>query len=147
MTEELVQVEGRRPLGVLVVAAIQLLRGVLLVGQLLGVRIGVDWLRIAAQVPEPSTDSVAYAISRGLAVALILATLAAGYGLLARRRWGWIGAIIISGLSLAFAIGAWWDGAPTYLSMLINVVAVFYLNQRDVRAVYEDPDVAAENAT
>ena len=144
MTEESIQVEGRRPLGVLVVAIIQFVRAVLLVGQLLGVRIGIDWLRIAAQVPEPPPGSVAYAISRGLAIAFILATLAAGYGLLAGRRWGWIGAIILSGISLAFAIGAWWDGHAAYLSMLINVVAVFYLNQRDVRAVYEDPDIAQE---
>jgi hypothetical protein len=143
MTDEPVQLEGRRPLGVLVVAAIQFVRAVLLVGQLLGVRIGIDWLRIAAQVPEPA-NNVAYAISRGLAVALIVATLAAGYGLLAGRRWGWIGAIILSGLSLAFAIGGWWDGTPTYLSMAINVVAVFYLNQRDVRSVFEDADTAGE---
>jgi hypothetical protein len=142
MTEDAIQVEARRPLGVLVVAIIQFVRATLLVGQLLGVRIGVDWLRIAAQVPEPTPDTVAYWMSRGLAIALVVATLAVGYGLLAERRWGWVGAIILSGLSLAFAIGAWWDGHATYVSMLINVVAVFYLNQRDVRAVYEVPDAA-----
>lgn len=144
MTEESIQVEGRRPLGVLIVAVIQLARGVLLVAQLLDLRIGIDWIRVAAQVPEPAPDTIAFWISRGLAIAFIVATLAAGYGLLAGRRWGWIAAIILSGISLAFAIGAWWDGRAPYASMVLNVVAVFYLNQRDVRAVYEDPDTAPE---
>ena len=53
----------------------------------------------------------------------------------------------MSGLGLAFAIGAWWDGHPQYLAMAINVVAVFYLNQREVRSVFdagsEDDDAVA----
>ena len=43
----------------------------------------------------------------------------------------------MSGLGLAFSIGAWWDGHAQYLAMAINVVAVFYLNQREVRSVYD----------
>ena len=143
MTDEPVQLGERRPLGVLVVAAVQFIRGILLVAQLTGLTIGFEWLRIAAQVPEPPPGSVAFALSRGLAIALVVSTLVIGYGLLAGRRWGWVGAIILSGLSLAFAIGDWWDGHGPYVSMFINVVAVFYLNQRDVRVVYEEPDTTA----
>ena len=139
MTDAPVQGDPRRrPFGVLVVAAIQIIRAALLVGQLLGYRIGVDWLRMSAQVPEPAPGTVAFVLSRGLAIAYIGAGLLIAVGLLSGRRWGWIGAIILSGLALAFAIGAWWDGAPTYISMLINVIAVFYLNQREVRAAFED---------
>jgi hypothetical protein len=129
-----------RPFGVLVVAAVQIVRAALLVGQLLGFRIGVDWLRMSAQVPEPPPGTVAFALSRGLAIALVAASLVVAIGLLSGRRWGWVGAIIVSGLALAFALGSWLDGAPTYISMLINVVAVFYLNQREVRAVFEEPE-------
>lgn len=142
MTDAPVQVDPRRrPFGVLVVAAIQILRAAFLVGQLLGYKIGVDWLRISAQVPEPSPEGqpIAFAVSRALAIGYILAGLLVAVGVLSGRRWGWVGAIILSGLALAFAIGAWWDGSPTYVSMLINVVAVFYLNQREVRAVFDEP--------
>jgi len=66
----------------------------------------------------------------------ITRAIAFGIGLLTGRRWGWVGAIVLSGISLAFAIGGWWDGHPAYTSMLINVIAVFYLNQRDVRAIF-----------
>ena len=55
-------------------------------------------------------------------------------GLLAGRQWAWVLAIISSGLILAIDLGWWWSGEPRYGSMLLNSVAVFYLNQRDVRA-------------
>jgi hypothetical protein len=131
----------RRPLGVVVVAATQFLRAAFLVGQLAGYRLGpdLDWIHVAAQIPDPPPDTVAWWISRGIGVALIAASIILGIGLLADRRWAWVGAIVMSGLSLAFAIGAWWDGHPAYVSMLINVIAVFYLNQRDVRAWFDEP--------
>jgi hypothetical protein len=131
----------KRPLGVVVLAAVQFGRAALVIGQLLGLNVApdLDWLHAAAQVPESSPGTVAYAISRGIAVAIAAASVGIGFGLLANRRSAWVGAIVISGLSLAFALGAWWDGRPIYLAMTINVIAVFYLNQREVRAVYDEP--------
>ena len=66
----------------------------------------------------------------------MLVSVAFGIGLLTGRRWGWVGAIVISGVSLALAIGAWWYGNPAYLAMVINTIGVFYLNQREVRAIF-----------
>jgi hypothetical protein len=131
--------DGRRPLGVVVVALIQFLRSGFLITQLVGANLfpGQEWLHLAIQVPDPAPGSVAFVISRGLAIGLLVASLVVGIGLLRRRRWAWIGAILISGLGLAFAIGAWWDGDSQYVSMVINVVAVFYLNQREVRAAFD----------
>ena len=131
----------RRPLGVLVVAATQLLRTVLIVGQFLELQAteGFEWLSAAAQFVEPTPGTVSHTLIRVVGLGLAVASIAVVAGLLSNRRWGWVGAIILSGLSLAFAIGAWWEGRPVYLNMAINVIAVFYLNQRDVRAAYEDP--------
>jgi hypothetical protein len=130
----------RRPLGGIVLAILQFARAILVLRELLDLDVGdgLDWLRTAAQVPDAAPGTVAFTISRGLAVGILLASVAIGIGLLANRRWAWVGAIVISGLSLAFALGAWWDGNPMYLAMAINVVAVFYLNQREVRAEYEE---------
>ena len=55
------------------------------------------------------------------------------FGLLARRQWAWVLAIVSSGVILAVDLGWWWTGEPRYTSMLLNVIAVFYLNQRDVQ--------------
>ena len=131
----------RRPLGVLVVAATQLLRTGLIVGQFLELRstAGLEWLSASAQFVEPTPGTLAHTLVRFIGLGIAAASLAVVVGLLMNRRWGWVGAIVLSGLSLAFAIGAWWEGHPVYLNMTINVIAVFYLNQRDVRAAYEDP--------
>jgi hypothetical protein len=138
MTDLPVPEERRRPLGVLVVAAVQFVRAALIVTQILDIQLTPDitLFHIADQIPEPPAGTVAFAIARTIAVLIIAASLAFGVGLLTGRRWGWVGAIVLSGTSLAFAIGGWWDGHPAYTSMLINVIAVFYLNQRDVRATF-----------
>jgi hypothetical protein len=138
MTDLPVRPTGRRPLGVLVVAAIQLLRAALLVGQFLQLQAtaGLEWLSASAQFVEPSPGTLAHTLIRAIGIGFAVASIAVAAGLLANRRWGWVGAIVLSGVSLAFAIGAWWEGHPVYLNMAINVVAVFYLNQRDVRAIF-----------
>jgi hypothetical protein len=145
MTDQPLQATGRRPLGVLIVAVLQFARAALLVAQVLRVDLfpNVNWLQAATQIPEPAQGTVAFVISRVLGIALVAASVLAGAGLLAGRRWGWVGSIVLAGLSLAFAIGAWWDGHPIYLSMALNSIAVFYLNQRDLRAIYEDPAASA----
>jgi hypothetical protein len=141
MTDQPVPIEGRRPFGVLVVAVIQFVRAVLLVGQMAGFEPfpNVNWLHISAQIPEPPPGTVEFVLSRVIGIGLVAATVLSGLGILAGRRWGWIAAIVLCGVSLAFGIGGWWDGKPTYLAMAINTIAVFYLNQRDVRAVFDDP--------
>jgi hypothetical protein len=138
MTDLPVQPTRRRPLGVLVVAAIQLLRAGLLVGEFLALQAtaGLEWLSATAQFVEPTPGTIAHTLVRLIGIGIAAASIAVAAGLLGNRRWGWVGAIVLSGLSLAFAIGAWWEGHPVYLNMTINVIAVFYLNQRDVRAIF-----------
>src|SRR6187402_1162701 len=94
----------RRPLGVLIIAATQLLRAVLIVGQFV----------------EPTPGSLSHTLVRIIGIGLAAASIAVVAGLLTNRRWGWVGAIVLSGLSLAFAIGAWWEGRPVFLNMAIN---------------------------
>jgi uncharacterized membrane protein (DUF2068 family) len=143
--------DGRRPLGVIVIALIQLGRTALIAMQLLELNPFPDqgWFQSAVQLPEPAVGTVAFAVSRIIGVALLAAGLIVGLGVLRGRRWAWVGAILLSGLGLAFAIGAWWDGHPQYLAMAINVVAVLYLNQREVRSVFdadaEDDDAGHEH--
>ena len=140
--------DGRRPLGVIVIALIQFGRTALIAMQLLELNPFPDqgWFQSAVQLPEPTVGSVAFAVSRIIGAGLLAAGLIVGLGVLRSRRLAWVGAILMSGLGLAFAIGSWWDGHAQYLAMAINVVAVFYLNQREVRSVFDaegEDDAAA----
>jgi hypothetical protein len=145
MTDQPAPTEGGRPLGVLIVALVQFVRAALRSARCWGSapperRLAEDRRPVAG----PATGTVAFVIARAIGIGLVAASVLVGIGLLAGRRWGWIGSIVISGLSLAFALGAWWDGHPVYAAMVINIVAVFYLNQREVRAVYDVVPAEAE---
>jgi uncharacterized membrane protein (DUF2068 family) len=60
---------------------------------------------------------------------LLLAVL----GLWILKRWGWILTMILTGLGLGFSIWSYFQGSPHYISMVLYLVIVFYLNQRDVQ--------------
>ena len=126
---------SRYPIGVLVIVVITALRCVTLVAglaELNGAQV-VDWLGAGSPVPQPEPGSDEAIIAAILLVALLVASVLVVVGLLARRSWAWVMAIVSSGVILAIDLGWWWSGQPRDLSTALNVVAVFYLNQQDVR--------------
>ena len=54
------------------------------------------------------------------------------------RRWAWLLAMILIGLGMVIDLASYVRGSVLHIPMIINVVMVFYLNQRDVRRVFED---------
>ncbi len=92
-----------------------------------------DWVRSGSPLPQPPPGSDFELIARVLLLGLLVASVLVMVGLLARREWAWVLAIVSSGIILAIDLGWWWSGEPRYGSMLLNSIAVFYLNQRDVR--------------
>jgi hypothetical protein len=125
----------RYPLGVIVVGAIALFRSVTIVADLAAAqREGIfGWIADSGPLPDmpPGTDVqiVALALLWGLLIASVLVVV----GLVLGKRWAWVLAIITSGVILALDLGWWFAGDPRHASMLMNSIAVFYLNQRDVR--------------
>jgi hypothetical protein len=128
-------VRSRYPFGILVIVVLTALRCLTLVAVLLDVRGSplADWLRGGSPLPQPVPGSDFELIFRILLVGMLVASLLVVIGLLAHREWAWVLAIVTSGLILAINLGWWWYGEPRYASMLLNTVAVLYLNQRDVR--------------
>ena len=125
----------RYPLGVLVVMAIAAVRAVAIALDLLNVQgLGVvDWLRSASPLPDDTSGAGIGLVSTGLLVGTMVASILSVVGLLLRRRWAWVLSIVLAGFILALDLGWWYEGDARYGSMLINCIAVFYLNQRDVR--------------
>ncbi len=71
--------------------------------------------------------------------------LVAAFGLWRMRRWAWILAMILTGISMVVDITAYMRGTLPYIPMLINVITVFYLNQGEVRRVFEHPSPAYDS--
>lgn len=87
-------------------------------------------------IPLLPLDEAGGMIAFGLLVALLLASAASVWGLWRRQSWGWTLSIVTAGAILALDLGWWFAGDPRYGSMVANAVAVFYLNQRDLRSVF-----------
>ena len=127
---------SRYPLGVVVVIVIAALRCVTIVATFIGLQGDggvIDWFITSSPVPELAPGSDLGLIARVMLIGILIASVLVVVGLLARRRWAWVLAIVTSGFILAIDLGWWFSSEPRYISMLLNVIAVFYLNQPDVR--------------
>jgi uncharacterized membrane protein YphA (DoxX/SURF4 family) len=128
-------VRSRYPFAVIVIVVLTALRCVSITAALVDIQGGqlADWVRESAPLPQPPPGADFEILNRAVLAGLLVASLLVVVGLLARKQWAWVLAIVTSGAILAIDLGWWWSGEPRYGSMLINSVAVFYLNQRDVR--------------
>lgn len=57
-------------------------------------------------------------------------------GLWRYRRWAWVLTMTLLAASMAMDAAAFFRGRPYYFSMLVNVLLVFYLNQREVQQLF-----------
>jgi hypothetical protein len=57
-------------------------------------------------------------------------------GLWTLRRWAWVTLMILTGLALAYTLVRYFEGDPSYVSMLIYVAAAFYLNDNSVQRAF-----------
>ena len=78
------------------------------------------------------TDVLGFAVAAGMLLLVV--------GLWFLKRWAWVATMILVGIGLAFGIWGYFQGVPTYINLLINTLAVFYLNQRDVQRAFERRD-------
>ena len=128
----------RRPLGILVVVALGLARLIIEVTALATVDPSgvLGWIASGSNIPEFAADTTAWYLGSLGILLLLAATAASIVGLWQYRTWGWSLALILAGVILAIDLAWWYAGQPRYTGMFLNMVAVFYLNQRDVRAIF-----------
>ncbi len=128
------------PFGVVVIVVGIALRAISLLALLLATANGpLDWVAANAPIPERPTDTAVGIVLLILTIGLLVASVLAIAGLLRKSQNGWVLAVVTSGAILALDLGWWASGEPRYMSMAINAVALFYLNQRDLRAYFGDP--------
>ena len=69
----------------------------------------------------------------GVLILFAAVLLVSALMLLAGKRTGWLLAMVITGFSVAIDIVGFLAGTGSEVWMFLNVVTVFYLNQRDIR--------------
>jgi uncharacterized membrane protein (DUF2068 family) len=124
----------RLPITLYVLAGLILLKAVLLAGLVLGATFQrvrefvaiptiVDWAEALETIPWAPAFILGFAGLLAMSVALLLS----------RRRTGWLLAMVLTGLFIALDIYGFLNGISNHLWQVLNIITVFYLNQRDVR--------------
>ena len=68
-----------------------------------------------------------------------LGGLPIAFGLLRLQRWAWVLTMFWAGLNLVAALLSYYNDEPNYFGMVLSVVTVYYLNQREVQAAFSVP--------
>jgi len=131
----------RRPAAVTILAVLQLITaaayGLIFVGLVVG---GPPMVAEVAGRVMVAEDLIAE-LRTGFVLLVLggafVACLAAGVLLLRMRRLGWTITMLIAGLGLATSVYLWWfRGTRLEFWLLVQIVTVFYLNQRQVRHAF-----------
>ena len=127
-----VSAHRRRPFGlyaILVLLSVQTVLGVLLAA-FLGVGMTVAPADIWAIMAPQS-----WSLLESLVTMLVTAVLVVG--LWRYRLWAWYGMMLLLAYWMASDAVGYFRGTPEYISMALNVVMIFYMNQREVRVLFE----------
>ncbi len=127
---------GRRPFGVYAIIALSLLRVSMVALDMAAVWQG----RPALFLPQPDNPLALYVVG-GLA---IVAILVISLGMFQLKRWAWIATMILIGVNLVISIFNYLNGHLNAGAMLLDVISVFYLNQRSVQAAFEGRQIPRE---
>ncbi len=138
MSDETTVRASTAAIGIRIVVLVTVLRiALLVIGLLLMTGTVSEAWATTTVIPLFPIDDDTGRLAFAVLVALLIASAASIVGLWRRQTWGWTLSIVTAGSVLALGLGWWLAGDPRYWSMLINAIAVFYLNQRDLRSVFK----------
>ncbi|HEX5826811.1 MAG TPA: hypothetical protein VFY23_04770 [Candidatus Limnocylindrales bacterium] len=124
----------RPPFGLLILVGIMVAKSILLILLILGTfTLGESELIRVLRVEGISAaiEETLVALVGLLVIAVVL--LWSALLLLARRRIGWLVAMVTTGIFIAFDIIGFLEGTGNFIWQALNIITVLYLNQREVR--------------
>lgn len=127
---------GQRPFGLKAIVALLLVQAI--AGAVIVAAYFFEHQNLFGQLGAASN---ALSLASALVIsqlALAPLRLAAAIGLWRLHHWAWLLNMILLAYALAFEIVAFFLAQPNYLMMVLGVVMVFYLNQREVQDLFAD---------
>jgi hypothetical protein len=127
-----------RPKSVTILAVLQVLQSL---GFLAFGTIGIsnyEWPAIFHwDSPETVIQSLFDLIQSGIGLIFVgVLMLIVTIDLLRLKGWAWILSMSVQGMGLVAALSGYLRGEPSYLSMFLGVLLVFYLNQQEVQDAF-----------
>lgn len=124
-----------RPFGLYAIIVLQVLNILSNFTDLIRVQMGMSTLAL----PNVENSQVLGALNLVIAVVLVLIIV----GLWRLHYWAWFATMITTGIALILGIWQYLHGGSPYANLLINSLVVLYLNQRDLRRIFEDRHLQA----
>lgn len=130
----------KRPFSITIIGVVILLQGVFftaVAGFVLGNVSAVlfHWLPpdTINTLPTYSQRELLFVV---VALVMGICCLVSSVGVLRLRSWAWLMAMIVQGINLAAELVSYLQGTVGYFNMLVSVIIVLYLNQRDVQRAF-----------
>ncbi len=133
--EQLEQAQRKRPFGLYAIIVLQILNIVANFTDLVRVQMGMSTLAL----PNVENSQVLAVLNVLIAVVLVLIII----GLWRYRYWAWFATMIVTGIALILGIWQYFHGGSPYVNLLLNSLVVLYLNQRDLRHIFENQHLQA----
>ena len=135
---KIIKSSDRRPFGVNVIIFMFIIYIIFyLLAILYAEKVPLSILHIDIKIPEFKQYAAIF-------MTLVMAALVVGFWRM--QRWAWVSGMILVGLAMAADLWGYFHGNHYWFSMTINILIVFYLNQRDVLREFsgkEEPEVTA----
>lgn len=130
----------KRPLGVLLLGVVILIVGLLL-SLLAALALAAAFARYTGSIPEDwqiigEPRQVRDVLIVAAQLALGIAAVVSGIGLLLVRTWAWLLALALLGCQLIIQLSNYFQGHPAYWAMFFSALLVLYLNQRPIREAF-----------
>jgi len=127
-----------RPRSVVVVAILQALQGLGLLGYGIYLIHSSGWTMVMKSrglqyIPFPMFES----ISPGVVVIVLSATMVfLAFTLFFLQSWAWVASMTIQGLGLLTGLVAYLRHRPNYVGLLVGILLVMFLNQQEVQDAF-----------
>lgn len=120
----------KRPFGIYAIIVLQLLNILANFTDVIRVQRGLSTLAL----PNVQDSRILAVVNIVIAVILIFIII----GLWRYQYWAWFATMVVTGIALILGIWQYFHGGSPYVNLLINSLVVLYLNQRDLRRIFED---------
>jgi len=111
--------------------------GLLAYSLYIGRRFGWGFERGEIQILDIAPFEVFDVLSSGaLYMGLAIITLMLAIALWMLKSWAWVASMALQGFSLFAALVGYLRQHPNYISMVLGILLVFYLNQQEIQAAF-----------
>ena len=121
--------DDKRPFGIYIIIGLQVLNILANFTDLVRVQLGMSTLAL------PNVQDSRILAAFNIVVAILLVAII--IGLWRYKYWAWFATMVVTGIALIVGIWQYFNGGTPYINLLLNSLVALYLNQHELRQIFE----------